>query len=313
MTDKELHSKLLQLVREERRLLADILTHLKEVERRKLYADYKRTSLFDYAVKELGYSEDQAQRRIEAMRLLKDLPEIAPAIRDGRLTITNIAQANQFFRHTQPTRDEKVAFMNSIENKTKREVEREIAARAPALPRPERTRATTASKSQLTLELPNETLEMIAQLKGALAHKHPNMTTAELITWLAKEKLAELRPASEPTPATTDAARPAPARMPATEADTDASTNTNSNPKRSRYIPRRIRRSLHHQAEHKCANCGSQHALEIDHIHPFAQGGRHAPKNLRILCRNCNQRAAKLAAARPRRSGPCADQGSFLC
>jgi hypothetical protein len=118
MTDKELHSKLLSLVREERRLLADILTHLKEVERRKLYSDYKRTSLFDYAVKELGYSEDQAQRRIEAMRLLKDLPEIAPAIRDGRLTITNIAQANQFFRHTQPTRDEKVAFMTSIEHKT---------------------------------------------------------------------------------------------------------------------------------------------------------------------------------------------------
>jgi hypothetical protein len=286
MTDKELHSKLLQLVREERRLLADILTHLKEVERRKLYCDYRRTSLFDYAVKELGYSEDQAQRRIEAMRLLKDLPEIAPAIRDGRLTITNIAQANQFFRHTQPTRDEKVAFMNSIENKTKREVEREIAARAPALPRPERTRATTASKSQLTIELPNETLEMIAQLKGALAHEYPNMTTAELITLLAREKLSELRPEAESTPATTDAARPAPARMP------DASAN-NSNPKRSRYIPRQLRRALHTHAQHKCANCGSQHALEIDHIHPFAQGGAHAPNNLRILCRNCNQRRVR--------------------
>jgi hypothetical protein len=287
MTDKELHSKLLSLVREERRLLADILTHLKEVERRKLYADYKRSSLFDYAVKELGYSEDQAQRRIEAMRLLKDLPEIAPAIRDGRLTITNIAQANQFFRHTQPTRDEKVAFMNSIEHKTKREVEREIAARAPELPRPERTRATTASKSQLTLELPNETLEIITQLKGALAHKHPNMTTAEIITLLAKEKLSELRP--EPTAATADAGRPAPARIPAAEADTD----TNTNPKRSRHISRPIRRALHHQARHKCANCGSQHALEIDHIHPFAQGGTNTAENLRVLCRNCNQRRVR--------------------
>jgi hypothetical protein len=293
MTDKELHSKLLQLVREERRLLADILTHLKEVERRKLYSDYKRTSLFDYAVKELGYSEDQAQRRIEAMRLLKDLPEIAPAIRDGRLTITNIAQANQFFRHTQPTRDERVAFMKSIESKTKREVEREIAAKAPALPRPERTRATTASKSQLTLELPNETIEMIAQLKSALAHKYPNMTTAELITWLAREKLSELRPEPSPatTPATTDAARPAPARIPATETDTTTTTTTN-NPKRSRYIPRQLRRTLHAQAQHKCANCGSQHALEVDHIRPFALGGTHAPKNLRILCRNCNWRRA---------------------
>jgi hypothetical protein len=236
------------------------------------------------------------------MRLLKDLPEIAPAIRDGRLTITNIAQANQFFRHTQPTRDEKVAFMNSIENKTKREVEREIAARAPALPRPERTRATTASKSQLTLELPNETIEMITQLKGALAHKYPNMTTAELITLLAREKLSELRSASEPTPATTptttDAARPAPARMPDTEA------NRASNPTRSRHIPRLLRRTLHQKAGHKCANCGSQHALEIDHIHPFALGGTHAPKNLRILCRNCNNRAARNVGLITTQAGP---------
>ncbi|HRK07597.1 MAG TPA: HNH endonuclease signature motif containing protein [Pseudobdellovibrionaceae bacterium] len=285
MTDKELHSKLLSLVREERRLLADILIHLKEVERRKLYCDHKRTSLFDYAVKELGYSEDQAQRRIEAMRLIKDLPEITPAIRDGRLTITNIAQANRLFRHTQPTREEKAAFIKSIENKTKREVEREIAAIAPELPRPERTRATTASTSQLALELPNETLELITQLKGALAHKYPNMTTAELITLLAREKLAALRPAparKEPAPA--DAARPAPAR----------NTQAPPAPKRSRYIPKKLRRKIQHEAQHKCANCGSQHALETDHIHPYAQGGTHAPTNLRLLCRNCNRRNALL-------------------
>jgi hypothetical protein len=274
------------LVREERRLLADILTHLKEVERCKLFADYRRTSLFDYAIKELGYSEDQAQRRIEAIRLLKDLPEIAPAIRDGRLTITNIAQANQFFRHTQPTRAERVAFKTSIENKTKREVEREIASRAPELPRTERTRATTASKSQLTLELPNETLEMISQLKGALSHKYPNMTTAELITLLARDKLSELGP--ELTAAPSDAARPAPAGMPTTTA-----TTAGTNPKRSRHIPRPIRRTIHTQAQHKCANCSSQHALEADHIRPFVQGGTHAPKNLRVLCRNCNQRRVR--------------------
>ncbi|HRK06739.1 MAG TPA: HNH endonuclease signature motif containing protein [Pseudobdellovibrionaceae bacterium] len=292
MTDKELHNKLLGLVREERRVLADILTHLKEVERRKLYCDFKRTSLFDYAVKELGYSEDQAQRRIEAMRLLKDLPEIAPAIRDGRLTITNIAQANRLFRHTQPTRDERVAFIKSIENKTKREVEREIAAIAPELPKPERARATTASTSRLALELPNETLELITQLKGALAHKYPNMTTAELITLLAQEKLTALRPApARNSHAPTDAVQPAPAR------------NTHASPKRSRYVPNKLRRKIQHEAQHKCANCGSQHALEVDHIHPFAQGGTHTPANLRTLCRNCNQRRIRRSSSTGAQNG----------
>ncbi|HRK08673.1 MAG TPA: HNH endonuclease, partial [Pseudobdellovibrionaceae bacterium] len=151
--------------------------------------------------------------------------------------------------------------------------------------------ATTANTSRLALELPNETLELITQLKGALAHKHPNMTTAELITLLAREKLAALRPAPaqvqptpKQTPAPTDAAQPTSAR------------NTQASPKRSRYIPKKLRRKIQHEAQHKCANCGSHHALEIDHIHPYAQGGTHAPTNLRALCRNCNQRRIRSPA-----------------
>jgi 5-methylcytosine-specific restriction endonuclease McrA len=41
-----------------------------------------------------------------------------------------------------------------------------------------------------------------------------------------------------------------------------------------------------------CVNCGSTHALEVDHIIPRALGGTDEPGNLRLLCRSCNQRAA---------------------
>ncbi|HRK09352.1 MAG TPA: HNH endonuclease, partial [Pseudobdellovibrionaceae bacterium] len=83
-----------------------------------------------------------------------------------------------------------------------------------------------------------------------------------------------------------DAARPAPARN--TQAPAKPATQT-------RYIPKNLRRKIQHEAQHKCANCGSQHALEIDHIQPFALGGPNTPTNLRTLCRNCNQRAARVA------------------
>ncbi|HRK09225.1 MAG TPA: HNH endonuclease, partial [Pseudobdellovibrionaceae bacterium] len=63
--------------------------------------------------------------------------------------------------------------------------------------------------------------------------------------------------------------------------------------KRSRYIPKKLRRKIQHEAQYQCANCGSQHALELDHIHPYALGGTHAPTNLRTLCRNCNQRRVR--------------------
>ena len=58
---------------------------------------------------------------------------------------------------------------------------------------------------------------------------------------------------------------------------------------------RRVQREVYAKANHKCQNCGSKHALEIDHRQPRALGGSHDPLNLRVLCRNCNQRAGMKA------------------
>lgn len=57
-------------------------------------------------------------------------------------------------------------------------------------------------------------------------------------------------------------------------------------------ISARLRDEIWMRADNKCEKCGSQHALQIDHIKPKAKGGSNDPDNLRLLCRNCNQRAA---------------------
>ncbi|PWU16697.1 MAG: HNH endonuclease, partial [Bdellovibrio sp.] len=51
-------------------------------------------------------------------------------------------------------------------------------------------------------------------------------------------------------------------------------------------------RAIWQRAGSKCEKCGSQFALQIDHCRPWALGGDHQFENLRLLCRNCNQRAA---------------------
>jgi len=38
----------------------------------------------------------------------------------------------------------------------------------------------------------------------------------------------------------------------------------------------------------KCQFCGSKEKLELDHIFPQSQGGRHSLDNLQILCKPCN-------------------------
>ena len=75
LSDDVLIERLKNLVQEEREILMSVLHHLREVERRRLFAKYQCASLFAYAVTELKYSESQADRRISAMRLLRDVPQ----------------------------------------------------------------------------------------------------------------------------------------------------------------------------------------------------------------------------------------------
>lgn len=58
------------------------------------------------------------------------------------------------------------------------------------------------------------------------------------------------------------------------------------------YISLKIKREIWRKASGKCTNCESEHALEIDHVRPLSKNGNNEPENLRLLCRQCNQRAA---------------------
>jgi ATP phosphoribosyltransferase regulatory subunit HisZ len=78
-----------KLVLEERKLNLDILHHLKEIELRKLHLELGFSSLFEYTVQSLGYSEDAAYRRISAMRLMKSLPQIEEKIASGSLSFNH--------------------------------------------------------------------------------------------------------------------------------------------------------------------------------------------------------------------------------
>jgi len=104
LSDQELNQRLAKLVGEERKLTAEILEHLREVDERQLFLKLAYSSLFAYCVAELHYSEAQAHRRISSMRLLKTLPKEAQKdfqekIINGSLSLTNLAQAQQFLQN----------------------------------------------------------------------------------------------------------------------------------------------------------------------------------------------------------------------
>src|SRR5687767_10393669 len=90
LSDQALLNKLESLGQAERSTLVTVLHCLDEVERRRLFSELSYTSLFDYCSKKLKYPEDQAQRRIVAMRMMRKVPELESKIETGSLTLTSI-------------------------------------------------------------------------------------------------------------------------------------------------------------------------------------------------------------------------------
>ena len=93
-----------QLLERTRRLAADhrcidvhILDHLDEIDRRGLALRRGFSSLFDYAVRELRFSDAAAQRRILAMRLCRRQGWVRACLQSGELSMTSAAQLETSF------------------------------------------------------------------------------------------------------------------------------------------------------------------------------------------------------------------------
>ena len=97
LSDDHLLSQTKTLVQKERKLNIEILQHLQEIESRKLYLERGFSSLFDYAVRELGYSRGSAFRRIKAMKLCQDIPETKSQLESGKLNLSSASQLQNFF------------------------------------------------------------------------------------------------------------------------------------------------------------------------------------------------------------------------
>lgn len=315
LADETVHSKLKWISQEERNLLTPILYLLREVELRKLFSSMGYKSLFEYAMKECGYSEDQAARRISAMRLLKELPELEEKISSGSLSLSSLTQAQTLFRSEKKhenafSREQKLEVIKSLENKSRREAEKIVLSHSskPEIFKPEKVRAVSENLNEIKAIVSDEILSKIEKLKGLLAHSHPHLSFAELLEklcdlgleeWDLGKKVVRNKKESTATAVTNLKIKNA---SPVTSASNLMIKNAPLLPAPARvtlqqkskraHIPNHVQREVWSKAKSQCENCGSSHALQIDHVKPVALNGTNAPENLRLLCRNCNQRAA---------------------
>jgi hypothetical protein len=257
MTNKELILKLKQSVANEKSLTLEVIKLLSELDRRRYYLELGFSSLFDFATRDLCYEEGAAVRRIQAARLLTEIPEIEVKIASGELGLSSISQAVSFFRKSKT--EDKRHVLEKLSYKSARQTAKILADLHPELAQPEKLRELGNDKIELKITITEELHQKLNALKSELSHINPSMNYAELLEILV-DKVNK---------------QPVPKKSPPTERVTKS-------------IPAEVKRQVFQRDNGKCTypNCHSKHLLQYDHIKPKTFEGQHSIDNLRLLCFN---------------------------
>ena len=123
------------LNRKERRLKVKVLLYLREIDRRDLYLEEGYSSMFDFCIKYLGYSESTAVRRIKAERALGRSKRIIKMLLSGKITVTGLSRIESICR---PDNTEKI--LQQAAGCSCRELDKLRARHCPREPEPEKVK-----------------------------------------------------------------------------------------------------------------------------------------------------------------------------
>ena len=285
----ELLSSLKLAVVREREATSTVLEHLGEIERRRLFAEAGYSSLHEFVVSELKYSDAGAARRIGAMRLSVQLPEVKHAIDSGSLTLSNAALVQNVVKNA---KKQKVVLpvplltlAQTAMNCSSRDAERKLRTFLPdVVSTPDRVRAKDADHSVMTVTVSNTLDEKLSKLRARHAHKMGAASLGELLEFAVDAALTEKQPRKVNATATVSA--------PASELQYRSEKKLTN-----RYIGVQLKRVATAKAQGACQfvsgitgkRCNSSFALEYDHKKPLSQGGSTSAENLQLLCRTHNQ------------------------
>lgn len=289
MNDDQLLESAKESVREEREAILKVLAHLAAIDQRRLYLERGYPSLFEMCTREFGYSAAAAMRRIEAMRLVREVPKVAEKIESGSISLSVAAQAQTFFRHERKegkahSPDAKVELIASLENLSSREVEKRLATKNPKILEREKVRFITEDQVDVGITIPAELLKKLDRLKGLWSHRKAGMTLKDLIELMTNDALKKFDKSALPTSET---------KMEVAIQSSQAVQPLNQpRPTKSGAVSAELNRAVWKRDRGMCSfvdartkrRCCSTHFLQVDHIQPVSLGGESTFENLRILC-----------------------------
>jgi 5-methylcytosine-specific restriction endonuclease McrA len=320
---REASIRLAELLRGERAGAAGFLVALAEFDREQVWVRLGYPSLYSYLNRVLGLSNAAAYYRKVAAELIQRFPEVVEPLRDGRLCITSVIELARVM--SDANRAEVLPRFFHLSKREARAVAVEILPAA-VIPRREVVTGVESDTSAAARRnLPADPGSSAALHPGEVGSTHPaggspasSMSSepldgelCRLHVTVSKKLLAKLDRAR----AGQSHAKPRASAGDVIEAALDllleaqakrrgATTRPQAHPRPSGpdHVPVAVRRAVWERDGGRCrwpleggGTCGSTLRVELDHVVPRARGGASTVDNCRLLCRDHNDLAARLA------------------
>ncbi|MFZ4403894.1 MAG: HNH endonuclease, partial [Pseudobdellovibrionaceae bacterium] len=285
-------------------------------------------SFFEYLVTGLGYAPASAQRRIDAARLLAQLPQtesaqVAQKIEAGDLNLSQISKLQSFSRQARKetgktiSPEQKSQILLQIENQSVVQTEKILAKALDIKPQqPTRTQIQQDDSVRVELTFTAEEMAWIKQAQDLLSNATGGGLKETLVhltkTLVSKEQAARSKILIKNQTSAKSESVALQAQLKNQINNVSNTTNVDSNnipheqpavseapkylnPEKSDVPTLKARRQVF-QRDQCCQyqdpktglQCGSRKFLSVDHIQPQFADGNHDPKNLRIYCRSHN-------------------------
>ena len=156
--DKELLINICKSVKNEKKFTLEVQEYLAVVNDRRLHLKEGYSSLHDFCIRYLKYSEGEANRRVHAARALWKFEEaVRPALEKEEITLTGLCILSKHL-----TAENVVPLLNESKNKSTRKIEKVIAEHFPE-----------TKKKTLVVELDEELESLLEKAGMQLSERQP--------------------------------------------------------------------------------------------------------------------------------------------
>ena len=323
LSDDELLVRLSNVLKDSRRVESVLVSHIAEVDARRLYAREASSSMHTYCTDVLHLSDAEAYLRIRSARASRQHPVLLTMLEDGRLHLSGIAQLAPHL--TDANCDELLA---RATHKTKRQILVLLAETAPkpdvppairkvperaknkhqqaSQRRPNATSEDRRSSGATTASGPApETPDQREEVEPLSSERYKVQFTASAELHDKLQRLAELMPGTDLASMMEAAVsekleRLEDKRLGKTKRPRKSLDDADTSPG-GRGISAPVRRFVWDRDAGQCTfesadgrRCPERHGLQFHHDDPYGLGGDRSATNIRLTCRAHNLYMAEL-------------------